>query len=305
MVGADAQGGFGVKNTANDWQQYYRTQQFNTKVRPEAPAGLGLVVSWHEQLRHMGPEGGDLGVGYYASAGHEQVDGTGGKVFSHLVKAGLPISFVASTDTLKSWKSNQPLVTSDGLDYDAEEIATLARLSSAGTPIIAVGGADEASSAALNFFGVKKGDMGLEPAEGTKVIQLAGVPIAYIHRSGGASTLACPIEPAALTDTESTALAAAISDLLGNPLMLSPGVAAVTFQNGNNLYLALADEGDVNRTIDVSVRPASLTSGKTFSHPRVIDLDRAVEIPAKDDAGQLTFTIPCAASDGRMIMITD
>ena len=144
------------------------------------------------QLRHMGPQGGDMGVGYYASAGHEQVDAIGGKVFSHLVKAGLPISFVASTDTLKSWKCNQPLVTSDGLEYDADEIASLAKLSDSGAPIIAIGGAGEASSAALDFFGVRKGHNGLEPGEGTKVVESAGLPIDFIHRSGGASTPRMP-----------------------------------------------------------------------------------------------------------------
>jgi hypothetical protein len=305
MVGADSQGAFGVKNTGNDWEQYYRTQQFTDKVRPESPAGLGLVVSWNEQIRHMGPEGGDMGTGYYASAGHEQVDAIGGKAFSELVKAGVPISFVASTDTLKSWKSAQPLIAADGLEYDPTEIATLTRLNNAGAPIIGVGGADEASSSALNFFGVRKGDNGLEPAEGTKVIQAGGIPIAYIHRSGGAPTLACPIDPAALTDTQSTALAAAISDLLGDPLELSPGLAAVAFQNGNNLYLALSDQGDVNRDITVSVRPDLLAAGKTFSNPHVIDLDRAIELPAKESNGQLTFSLPCAASDGRMIEITN
>jgi hypothetical protein len=113
------------------------------------------------------------------------------------------------------------------------------------------------------------------------------------------------IDPPALTDTQSTALAAAISDLLGDPLQLSPGLTAVTFQNGNNLYLAIADEGDVNRDVTISVRPGILAAGKSFSNPRIIDLDRAIELPTKESNGQFTFTLPYAASDGRMIEITE
>ena len=300
MSGADAQGGFGAKVYDNDWQHYYRTSQITSRIRPEAPAGAGLVVSWHEQVRHMGPVAADLGFGYYASAGYENVDKLGGYAYAKLIKAGVPISFLASTDTLTHWKSRQPLIVVDGLSYDKDEIATLQHLHDSGTPIIAIGGASEASPDALKFFGMKKNGDAIEGDIGSRATALNGQTIAYSCGNANNPIIACPMEASAMLDTQ----AAALVKLIDQPLQLSPGVAATTFISGGQLYLSLSDQGDVDRSIDVSVQPALLAMGKSFSHPRVIDVDNAIELPAKSSDGRLSFSLPCAATDGRMIEIT-
>ncbi len=79
--GYHSQGGIGPKTNENDWQNYYRTMHFTNRVRPDAPAGFGLVVSWKTHERRMGKKAGHLGFGAYAEDRQEQVDSEAGNVY--------------------------------------------------------------------------------------------------------------------------------------------------------------------------------------------------------------------------------
>lgn len=264
--GFDAQGGFGVKNTVNDWQQYYRTMQFATRVRPEAPAGFGLVVSWRLQERRMGAKAGPLGFGLYTAAGLDQVDTLAGEVYQKLVKNGVPIGFVTSTHALKNWKGTNPLIAVDGLGYEDWELAELERLHKAGAPVFLVGGASAASAR-------------------------SALP-------------ACETGGKALTAAQAAALAQRlVGEVAGASVTVSAGVAVTPFISNDRLFLALGDQGDVNRTVTVSVRPASFMKDWTGDKFRVIDVDQATELPSTCKAGVLSFAVPTAASDGRLVLI--
>ncbi len=158
-----AQGSPGPKMTDDDFKTYYRVQRLVTKIRPEKPAGLGLVVSWNEQLRHLGPQAGALGVGVYAAKGFPQIDQLAGEAYQHLIKNGVPISFFASTDSLKNWQGTNPLIVVDGATFSPSEIADLARLNRAGAPIVSIGSGLEATSDGAAFFGLTMRDGTFSP----------------------------------------------------------------------------------------------------------------------------------------------
>jgi hypothetical protein len=55
--------------------------------------------------------------------------------------------------------------------------------------------------------------------------------------------------------------------------------------------------------IDVSVRPSQLLAAYTGAKFRVIDVDRAREIPSKWENDRLVFSLPAAATDGRLLLV--
>lgn len=305
MYGFFSQGAPGPKTTAGDVQLYYRTMRLTTRVRPEEPAGIGMAVSWNEQVRRMGKQAGALGFGLYAADGYEQIDALAHDLYMRLQKNGVPLSFVASTATLEKWKGGQPLVAVDGLCYDADEVATLARLNASGAPIIAVGGAADASAAACALFGVTVADGQIAPAAGTVAVADDGRTIGYAtHRAGRGPTLAVPAEAGDLGGDEAAAAARAVLDVCGQPITVSPGVAVTPFVNHGDLFVSLSDLGDVSRTVDVSLTPSLLNAALPAGPWRVVDLDRGIELASKTDGGgRLSFTLPMNASDGRMLMI--
>ena len=294
VYGYDAQGAFGVKNTANDWQQYYRTMSLTTRLRPEQTVGCGLVVSWRWQERRMGKAAGPLGFGLYAAEGLPQVDRLAGEVYHKLVKSGVPITFVASTHTLQHWQGTSPLIVVDGYNLEKWELDELARLNRAGAAIISVGaGEGDGSPEALELFGVAKdaptpvgGDVGF-----------------VTQRQGRGATLYCPFSGEALKGEQAAALARQILVITGAPIEVAPGIVPVPLISNDCLFLTLNDQGDVAREVSVALRPALLKADYVGERFRVMDLDRAIEVPARWAAGRLVFSVPVAGSDGRMVLI--
>lgn len=306
VYGFSSQGGFGVKNMPEDWEQFNRVQSTMIRVRPERATGFGLVSSWQLQESRMTPKAGKLGFGLYTGEGEEQVDALTGELYHRLVKNGVPISFVASTHTLKKWEESQPLVVVDGFQTSSWEIAELDRLNRGGSPIIAIGGGDvPGTPEAARLFGVQREGSQWSASAGTETVANSrGQPFAFIHRGEGrAPTLFCPIPIKDLTSADSQLLSALSLKLAGNPLQLPPGITATTFLNGQSLFLALGAQGDDAREIEISVKPSLLDPTMDGQSFRVIDMDRADVVPAKWENDQLKFQIPIGANDGRMIQI--
>ena len=134
-MGFSSQGGHGVRYNARD--HYWRTRVHNlvTQLRPETPAGLGIVVSWRQQETRMGKTFGPLGFGLYPARGEEDLVTLCEKVAAPLMKSGLPISFVTSADALRDYAGPTlpPLILVDGANWPEEDKQTLSRLSAAGT----------------------------------------------------------------------------------------------------------------------------------------------------------------------------
>jgi hypothetical protein len=306
VYGFSYQGEFGAKNTLDDWNNLNRVQSTMIWLRPELAAGFGLVASWQLQEHRMGPLAGRLGFGLYASAGNDQVDVLTGELYQHLVKNGVPLSFVASTATLKKWNGTQPLIVGDGYDTDAWEIAELDRLNRAGTPIIAVGSSSRPDRGpAEDLFGARKTDSGWSVAPDTEVVKDAtGQPFAFIcRRAGRAATLFCPTLIDSLQSDSSKLLARLCLELCDKPLTVSSGIATSVFRSNGSLFLVLGSQGDEAQEISVTLRPAFFDPTLTGKNLRVVDLDRAQDVDEQWDHDSLHFQVPCGPNDGRMIQI--
>jgi len=312
IYGFSSQGGFGVKNTLDDWARFNRVQTAMIRVRPEKAAGFGIVASWQLQENRMGPVAGQLGFGLYTAKGYDQVDAAVGEAYQRLAKNGLPIGFVTSTHALRKWGGAQPLLVVDGFETDPWEIAEFDRLNKGGAPIFAIGSENRAGrTEAEAFFGVKKTDAGWEPVAGTEAVAAPGAPgkpLAFVcRRAGRPPVLFSPIPPAALTGPEAERLSALCIELAGRPVEVTPGVSTAAFVSNGSLFLLLGNLADVSVPIDVAVRPALLDPSLKGKDCRVVDLDSGVALPASlakgDPAGTLRFHIVAAPNDGRMIQI--
>jgi hypothetical protein len=318
VYGFSMQGDYGTKNTLDDWTKFNRVQSTMIWVRPEQPAGVGIVASWQNQENKMAPNSTQMGFGLYASNGynptdphdkseaHDQVDAAVGEVYYRLVKNGVPISFVASTETLKKWNGTQPLVAVDGFETDPWEIAEFDRLNQAGTPIIAVGSEGSTGrTAAEVLFGVTKSDSGWTPGKQTQVVNDdAGQPLAYVcERTGRAPTFFCPLPITSLNGPQSAIIANWTQKLSGQSITVPYGVTTSPFVSNGNLFITLGNLSDSSRVLDVAVRPAALSAkfpGQSF---RVIDHDRAMVLPSEWKDGALHFQLPVAPNDGRLIQL--
>ncbi|MDR1145651.1 MAG: hypothetical protein LBK71_05890 [Verrucomicrobiales bacterium] len=302
VYGFSNQGGVGTKMTLDDWQNFNRAQSRMIWQRPDRPVGFGLVASWQLQEHRLTPAAGPLGFGLFAGKGYDQVNELVGELYHRLVKNSVPVSFFASTHTLKDWRGVQPLIVVDGFETDPWELAELERLNRAGAPVIAVGGQPrENRPAAEQFFGAKYTAAGWLAAADTKVVNdSAGQPFAYIYQQ----RLFCPVPVRELDGQQSALLAKLILDLCGDPLIVSPGGLGTTaFANDGSLYLILGSQSDSAQTLTVSVNPRRLDPAQTATRYRVIDLDRVIALPAEERDGTLTFTLPCGPNDGRMVQL--
>jgi hypothetical protein len=318
VYGFTMEGDYGAKTTMDDWTKFNRVQSTMIWVRPEQPVGVGIVASWALQEKNMAPNSTQLGFGLYASNGyhpedghnkegaHDQVDAAVGEAYYRLVKNGVPVSFVASTETLKKWNGNQPLVAVNGIQTDAWEIAEFDRLNKAGAPIIALGSEGAAGCPeAETLFGVTKSDSGWSAGSNTKVINdAAGQPLAYIcNRAGRAPTMFCPMPTATLNGPQSALIAESVQQVCGQPLTVPYGVTTAPFISNGNLFIGFGNASDSSRMLDIAVRPSALSSTLTGEQFRVIDHDRGVVVPSRWENGALHFSIPAAPDDGRLVQV--
>jgi hypothetical protein len=318
VFGFSMEGDYGAKDVLDDWIKFNRVQSTMIWVRPEQPAGIGIVASWPLQTRNMTPTSSAFGFGLYASNGyhpdnpqdhsgmHEQIDQSVGEAYYRLVKNGVPIAFVASTDTLKKWKGTQPLVVVNGFAGESWEIAELNRLNRAGTPIVAMGNEPAPENTGSDpLFGVSQDGPGWTPGPGTRVAKDAGgAPFAYIcERQGRAPTLFCPADTESLDGPHSVLLAGLIQEVCGKALEVPYGVTASPFVSQGSLFIGFGNLSDSSRMLDMVVRPSALNASFAGTGFRVVDHDRAVEVPSTWKDGALHFSIPVAPDDGRLIQL--
>ncbi|RMD81561.1 MAG: hypothetical protein D6820_04930, partial [Lentisphaerae bacterium] len=306
VFGFSSQGGHSTQFTRTDIRYYTRTVNLMTQLRPEQVTGHGIVVSWALQERRMGPRLGRQGFGLYPEDRWQPVDTTMGHVYHRLVKQGVPISFVTSTHALKSWQGGKPLIIVDGFNLDAWEFDHLERLNARRTPVFAIGAPDDSDhSRALQFFGLRQTQSGLEPAlpQTIAVVPGDGVTV-FIRRSKAhAPRLYCPCPPEEIPGTILPQFAKLWLEQTGHAIQVPPGIVPYPFIAQNRLFITFNDQGDFSRRIRVRIRPAILKPGLDPAGIRVIDVDRATVIPCRREADSIVFAFPIGASDGRMFLI--
>lgn len=285
VMGYSLQGGISTKFYPNEIADYARAFRFGTQVRPEQAAGFGMVVSWKAHERRMRPDSNTFGFGLFAPGGAaNQIDFRMGRLYQRLVKQGVPVGFVTSSHALRNWQRTNPLILADASDWSTDELADIARLADAGTPVIAFAG----DAPTPEFF-----------QKGAETIEAGGVKLL---RRG--NILYCPWKAEEIPATAIEPLVNALMRHAGIVLDSSTRMPVTPFVNSGALFLAFGGIADFNRVETVTVKPESLLPGLT--NPVFLDLDRNERIEANRNAdGSYTFRLPAAACDGRMVMIRE
>lgn len=283
VMGYSLQGGISTKFYPNEIADYARAFRFGTQVRPEQAAGFGLAVSWKAHERRMSPGSTTFGFGLLAPGGAaNQIDFRMGRLYQRLVKQGVPVGFVTSSHSLRNWNGKNPLILADAGDWDADELAEIARLADAGTPVIAFAG----DAPPPEFF-----------RKNAETVDAGGVKLL---RRG--NLLYCPWKAEELPAPAVEPLVNALMRHAGIVLNSTTRMPVTPFVNSGALFLAFGSIADFNRVETVTVKPESLLPGLT--DPVFLDLDRNERIDAVKNAdGSYTFQLPAAACDGRMVMI--
>ena len=291
VLGYGLQGGISTKFYPHEILNSARTFNFTRFIRPEEPTGYGFVVSWDSHLRRMTPRGGQMGFGLFATGNAEnQLEYRMGKLYEKLIKNGLPIGFVSSSHALKKWNGRNPLVLLDASDWQGEELQTVSRLLKNGTPIVAFGG-DDQSAAALKFWteGARKGEVG-------------GIPCYVRTRPGEAPLLYCPLNGSELPASGLPALVRAVMKLTGVEITTTPQLVVNPFRSQGALFLAFGSLSDQSVPATVRFEAGGFDPQLRGKALRVIDLDRFEELKPNADG---SYTLPFAATAGRMLMITE
>ena len=219
-MGFGSQGNHGVRYTAFDHQIRCRVHELVTQLRPEEVEGYGIVVSWRGQERRMGKKLGRMGFGLYPADGEDDVIDLCQSTYAPLVKAGLPITFVTSTDALKNWKGKAPLLLVDAPNWEDWEL--------------------EAAQAAMK--------------RGCQVVAL-GTPHKTLANPKAENLLQGALfwreHPSKLT---APAAAALVRDIKPS-LRVSPGVVAVPFRSQGHLFVALCNQSDDATVAHVEMDP--------------------------------------------------
>ena len=280
VSGFSSQGNHGPRYTAPDHAARCRVHDLVTHLRPEDPAGVGLVVSWRGQERRMGPRLGRAGFGLWPADGEDGVEEMCGAVFSALVKQGLPIAFVTSTHALKNWRGTNPLVLVDVPNWEDWEWDAALAARSRGTALIAVGAP--------------------HPTLANPRIQRDLAEAA----SSASPLLWSPVRAAAFNAPAARELVPRIAKALGHPLDLPPGIVATPFVAQGRLFLAVCRQGDDSGPVTIALRPETLAPSLASSPSRAVSLDDGCALPAKrlpDD--RLAFRLPLDAADGKVVML--
>ncbi len=280
--GFASQGYHGMRYTARDHEIRCRVHNLVTQLRPEEATGCGIVVSWRGQERRMGERMGRLGFGIHASNGETDIIDFCRDIYTGLAKQGLPISFVTSTDALKEWKGNAPLLLANPWNWEDWELDAAIAAQKRGSTLVAIGDIHPTLSnprADEIFAEERTAQDGL----------------------GGLATYRKA--PATLTAVASAELKSHIDELTGKPLTVNPGIAVCPFVSHGALFLSVCREGDEGGIAEITIKPEFFHNASANAS-RAISLDDGTVLETgTDKAGILQVALPIPASSGRIVMI--
>jgi hypothetical protein len=280
-MGFTSQGSHGARYTMRDHLWRTRISDFVTQIRPEQASGFGLVVSWRGQERRMGPKLGRAGFGLFPEDGEDDIETLCAETYTPLVKQGVPISFVTSTDALKNWKGTNPLILIDAPNWEDWELAEVRRLQQASASVVSIGAPHPklANENALKFF-----------SEARVADDNGGGIVSWNHR------------PETLDAISAGQLWDRIRGAIGDPIQTSRGLVVVPFVSQGHLFLAVCRQGDDSTPGSVTIKPEFFYPGAKGCS-RVVSLDDGKALPlVKLDSGAIKVEFPMEDASGRVLM---
>lgn len=289
VMGFGSQGYHGVRYTARDHAARTRVTELMSQLRPEEPAGVGLVVSWRGQERRMGPKLGRAGFGLYPEDGEADIESMASAVYSALVKQGAPVAFVTSTHGLKNWKGANPLVLVDAPNWEDWEWDAVEEARGRGAAVLAIG-------APHPRLANRRIVAALESAAGAA------------RRDGTPAAAWCRTPAERLGSPEAAAVWRAFSEGTGSPVAVSRGIVAVPFVSQGTRFLAVCRQGDDAGDATVELHPDALYPTLAPAAPgalRAVSLDDGRALPSETlPGGRMRFALPLAPCDGKIVMLS-
>jgi hypothetical protein len=289
-LGFSTQGSVSTRFYPHEIGNSLRTFNFTRFVRPEEPAGYGLVVSWDSHLRRMSPQAGTMGFGLYATGGADnQLEHRMGKLYEKLVKSGLPVGFVSSSHAMKNWHGKNPLVLLDASDWQGEELQTVSRLNANGAAIVGFGG-DDKSPEALEFW-----------TNGSEKRMVGSIEYYVRQRANSAPLIFCPMNVRDMPAADSLQLIDAIMEHCRLSFRSDVRLAVHPFVSRDALFIGLGSLSDQSSRVTMRFRPEEFAPQFSGKPVRIIDMD-SFEVIVPDANGNIT--VPLRAVEGKMLMVT-
>ena len=231
----------------------------------------------------MGPKMGKLGFGLYVQNGEDDVLDLCRDVYTPLAKQGLPIAFVTSTDALKNWKGDAPLLLVDAYNWEDWELDAAEDARKRGATIVAIGSRHPrlANPRAEEMFGTD--------AEG---VDGAGAIVAYRDA------------PRTLDAITASALKARIDHFTGEPFEVDPGIAVTPFVSNGTLFFAVCREGDEGGDVNLAIKPGFFHKASASAR-YAVSLDGEEVLAMRGIDGNLHVALQVPPSSGRVLMVYD
>lgn len=287
--GYNRNGGEAFTMTQNDWQQWWQAQERHSLIAPEAPLGLGVVLSTAllNDPAHTEFSGGGMG----GSPIESRVMDIAG-VVNCLQDAGLSVPFSANMATIAQWKGDAPLLLLNVGQFSAPEIAALKAIAARGVRLAAFAGEGPLPPEVASLFGVA--------ADGQPI---SARPVAaYRGKQALATefTLLIPGGYEDLSDDDARVLAPLLAKILALPVTYPEGTEGYAFKCQGDSMIEIEDWMDHGRTVPIRLRASS--GAQTA---QACELDDHQTLPVHRDGPDWIIDLPLRPGDGDLVCVRE
>ncbi len=280
--GYSSNAGYAFTLNRADFNEWHRVQQRHSLLTPDAPLGVGLVLT----TAHLQP----VESRRFAGGGNTELPEPGvvARALQRLHEAGIGVAFSASAGLLEKWRGDAPLVLVNAEHLSAAELAALRKLTARGVRIAALCGVEKVPAGVAEIFGVKADG---SPATGAKVGEIGSKPVVA---QGGC--LFIPLASTQLTAADARALAPLLRERLALPITYPAGTSGYGFTSNGRGFIVVEDWLEQGRTVSVRLRAKS---GATGLH--AADANDHRPLTAKRDGADWLIEIPLRPGDAALV----
>jgi hypothetical protein len=286
--GYNLNAGFSYTMTANDWLEFWRVEERHSLLSPEAPLGVGLVMS---TARRSDPA-------HVAFSGGGEVTETLSELplfenaYRRFQDQGISIPFSANAGILAKWKGSTPLILLNLCDFSDEEITAVHDLLVRGVHLVAFQGDRTLTAAAATAFGVHA-DGSPDSARSLSRDETHAITAHdnAVLISGSA---------AGLSPQQVKALLAIIEPILDSPLHFPAGTSGYGFIMGSQQFLVVEDWREEGRVVDVRLhaRPGAMSAS-------ACDLNDHLPLTVTRTGADWTIQVPLRPADAALICVEE
>jgi len=286
--GYNLNAGFSYTMTANDWQEYWRVEERHSLLAPEAPLGVGLVLS---SARRDDPA-------HVAFSGGGEVTETLSELpllenlYRRLQDLGLSIPFSANAGSLSRWTGTSPLILLNLCDFSEAELMAVQAALARGVHVVAFQGDAELSAHAAALFGVH--------ADGSRASALALGDCNGHAITASEHAVLVAGSAANLTPQQAQGLLGVVAPILDPPLRFPSGIGGYGFTMGTQEFVVVEEWTEVGRQVAIQLRARP---GARSAHACDVNDHRALEVVRTGDSW--TITVPLRPADAALVCLEE